>query len=121
MEQIGIVEPAAVVLLGRNTFFHFVKAAGNRLEGAAGVSGPFGDIVSRFLDGDERIIFKNPSGTCSLVFPMWHPERMGLANAKAYCKNTSGAENKTALEIVKMDWKIMGEKVQDYRNQRKHP
>lgn len=107
-EQIDIIEPKAIVLLGADTFRNFVRGAGkDRFNCDIDLNGNFGDVILKVLGETLRIVYKTAEGRECRVFPMWHTGGLGTKNAKmAFVKN-GGSSDTPALEILKVQWSEM--------------
>lgn len=106
LEQINIVEPKAVVLLGSDAFMNFIRAA--RESGVTcnlRTTEKFEDIVAVVLAGKEQITYRTKHGKNVRIFPTWHPGGFGARNAKIAYTDKGGDKDIPAIDILKEQWK----------------
>ena len=109
IQQIEIVEPKVIILLGASTFRGFVQATKNcGLECQDNWSGNFADLIPMVLEERIAINYRTKSGKLVRVFPMWHPGGLGLCNAKTADIKKNGKRDIPALDILKEQWNMLG-------------
>lgn len=108
LEQINIVEPNVVVLLGSDAFKNFVRAAKDTgLTCDLNTTEKFEDIVTAVFAGNEKITYRTKRGKTVKIFPMWHPGGFGVRNAKVAYTEKGGDKDTPAIDILKEQWKKM--------------
>ena len=106
LEQINIVEPNVVVLLGSDAFKNFIRAAKDSgLTCGLTTTEKFEDIITSVLAGKEKITYRTKSGKTVKIIPMWHPGGFGARNAKVAYTEKGGDKDTPAIDILKEQWK----------------
>ena len=105
LEQIEIVEPQEVILLGSDTFKNFIMAT-DKVSFNFNIKSDmnFGEIVEQVLADKLQIFYTTRNGKNIRIFPMWHTGGFGARNAKVLYKKINGDTNKSALEILEGQW-----------------
>lgn len=116
LEEIDIVEPKAIVLLGSDAFKNFARVAGvQQLNEKLYLNEKFIKLVEKVLTDKLQLVYTTKSGAKVRVFPMCHVGGFGARNAKvAYMKNHKGEQPEpSARQVLEMQWKQMAVLLRD--------
>lgn len=110
LEEIDIVEPKAIVLLGADAFKNFARVVGaKQLNEKLYLNEKFVKLVEKVLTDKLQLVYTTKSGAEVRVFPMYHVGGFGARNAKvAYMKNHKDEQTEpSARQVLEMQWKQM--------------